>query len=174
MTDADRDRWTGYLRDLADRMGLRDWRVHVLEQVTDEEHDAQVFCVRGRKIANLRLSPRFGELAPERQRLTLVHELVHCHFAAMDELVMGRWDGHEYDAYLIPFEYGVDAIAHVLAPHLPLPLWMIESPEREETPMGRQKAKAETTTPKTTAAPKGGKPTGKAPTPKGGKPAKKG
>lgn len=135
-----------YLRYCANEMGLRDWTFVVeivernaLRDTDDFDGDDQVWgaaCdpVRGRKYATIKFGvPQIEQLlegSVEDFRQTVAHELIHCHFAALwDQL---RLDLHSasllsqpvYDVYIASvernLEYGIDAMADVIAPHLPL------------------------------------------------------
>lgn len=158
MTEAERGRWLTYVRALADRMGLKDWTITVPSGPPVGQSDASTWMCYGRRVARIHLPDSFVHESPEEQRDTIVHELLHLHFNAMDGLVTDWLDGEKIKGYQRMFEHGIDAVAAALALHLPLPT--------TECPMGRQKAKAATTvpTPKTPKAP--APPTPKAPTPK--------
>ena len=113
-----------YVRDLANRMGLRDWAFEIPRtQPDDTEANAAIFCAFGRKHGEIRLSDSFLEdSTPEEQRQTLCHELAHALFAPMHQFLRDTLDEHAFKAYLLLFEYGIDATADALAPHMPLPL----------------------------------------------------
>lgn len=122
MTDPRRRRFGSYLRDLADRLGLRDWTVRVLDGAPDTpDAVATVDCPSGRKIAAVNLSDGFLDLSPAEQRQTLTHELVHCHFWPAYDLAHQYLSEDAFAAFRQALEYGVDGLADVLAPHLPVP-----------------------------------------------------
>jgi hypothetical protein len=70
----------------------------------------------------------FDDFSPENQRSTMVHELLHCHFAAISQHLLdasgnvGKTWIHLLDQVLkTHLEYGIDAIADALAKSMPLP-----------------------------------------------------
>ena len=120
MTRAD---FEPYARDLADRMGLKDWAIAIIRGQPDNEDTASIECVFGRKIANVKLSDDFlEESTPEEQRQTLCHELAHALFMPMHLFLRDELDGSAYKAYHLLMEYGIDGVADAIAPHMPLPL----------------------------------------------------
>jgi hypothetical protein len=118
----DRRRLAPYLRALADRMGLRDWTVCLLDAPPDDpNHGAENDCRYGRKRVNVCVNEAFLGQPPEAQRETIVHELVHAHMAPMHLYLHRVLDDHEFEAYRLAMEYAVDGIAEALALHMPLP-----------------------------------------------------
>jgi hypothetical protein len=140
MRKRDRKELGRYVRAIADEMSLRDWTFDVELGDADEGKDARpdgsrwgASCapVPGRKFATITLAPGQREEDPAELRQTVVHELTHCHF-------FGLWDtvrndtllplGQQtYDMFIANIErhmeYGVDAMADALAPHMPLIEW---------------------------------------------------
>jgi hypothetical protein len=155
MRDDERERWATYVRDIADRMGLKDWTITVPGAPPEDHDDASTRMSYGRKVARVYLPDSFRHETPEEQRDIIVHELVHPHFAAMDGMAEDWLDSDRYVAFLRMFEYGVDAMAAVIAPHMPLPLTFLNP---ETAPMGRQQPKPVETAPKPKPKPKGTKP----------------
>lgn len=135
-----------YVRYCANEMGLRDWTLQVdlstaddIREVDNHDGDDQVWgaaCdpVRGRKFAAIILGPRVIESLLEGNRdefrQTIAHELTHCHFAPLWEMMRhDLWEGRlmtqdTYDVFIKSaernLEYGVDAMAEVVAQRLPL------------------------------------------------------
>ena len=119
----------GFVRPLGDKLGLRDWSFDVRR--SDEEQSRhpgeQVIATchpyYGRKVAEITLHPLFFELAPDRQRHALIHEMVHCHLAAVQNQVEEDLKEHFSDsAYSVFFdsfrrnlEYAIDGIAETFA-----------------------------------------------------------
>jgi len=136
MTKKDRKALGQYVREVADRMELRDWHVDVSHE-PPEYDDAYATCepIYGQRRAVFRFADGFRERDLEGQRHTVVHELVHCHLASLTstlehdaQTVLGKpaatvlWEGARRQ-----LEYGVDGLAHAIAKHMPL----IEWPERK-------------------------------------------
>ena len=121
----------GYLRQLADRIGLKDWIIAVDrgEPVLPGAL-ASVCVVDGRKLAIVRLASGLAGCPAPEQRYVLVHELVHCHLdgthRAIDAVkeVIGTAAFTLLEAqHRLAVELATDAVAEVLAPSLPLPPW---------------------------------------------------
>jgi hypothetical protein len=119
-----------YVRRLADMVGLCDWRFVVLEEApADTDAVANVTPVAGRKYAEFRFRPDFFDDGPEERRATVLHELIHCHLAAISEQVRSDLLTHlgqaTYDVFVAAFlrqlEYAVDGMAEAWAELLPLP-----------------------------------------------------
>lgn len=120
-----------YIRSVADEMGLRDWTLHLLREPCDEDCNAQTHMVYGRRTAHIRVSEGFRDREPEGIRQTVVHELTHLHFAAATSQAELDLEGHLgaqahgvfWNGWQRNFEYGIDATAVALAPHMPLIDW---------------------------------------------------
>lgn len=131
MKKRDRKALGRYIRAVADEMGLRDWNLHLLNEPADDDCNAQACIIYGRKRASIRVCEGFRDFEPERIRHSVVHELIHCHTAAMDNLVEHDLDEHLgiptaaifHAGYRRHAEYAVDGLADALAPHMPLIEW---------------------------------------------------
>lgn len=123
MTDPRRQAFAPYLRCLADRMELRDWTVSIADAPPDDPAlMAQCFATFGRRRATVAVSDEFLDDDGPAQRQTLVHELIHCHFRPMEQLLADMLRDHPAaSAYVQFLEYGIDAVADAMAGHLPLP-----------------------------------------------------
>ena len=110
-----------YIREVADQMQLRDWQIFVSNKRAGEGRRARVFFPGGRKVATIWLSKNFLRSAPEEQRQTVCHELCHLHFAPMHTPTWEALPEAARPFYVNALELGVDALAEVLAPFLPLP-----------------------------------------------------
>ena len=110
-----------YARLVADKIGLRDWSIHVLDESPRPGDAADMRGVYGRRVAEIRISDEALAGEPEKLRYYVVHELVHCHFASMHNYLDLILNAGEQVAYGQCYEYGVDAAASALAPHMPLP-----------------------------------------------------
>lgn len=126
-----------YLRAVADRMGLRDWRIDVSLTPAGEEYQAAIQCTGEKRVAVVRLAHDFRKLDPEEQRHALVHELVHVHFhgsvRALHALkvLVGEPAFHvAAEAHELAEEQAVDALAWVIASGMPMPPWCEGAAER--------------------------------------------
>lgn len=123
MIDPRKQAFLPYLRSLADRMGLRDWEVKVADEPPrDSSASAGVFLPYGMRYVKVHLGESFLDGTPEERRTTLVHELVHVHFAAASGMAEDLIGDGERKCWLRMFEYGIDAVAEAWAPSLPLRL----------------------------------------------------
>ena len=130
MTEAEREHWQAYIRQIADRMHLKDWRVE-LRQRPPENKDAaaEVLCTYGRKLAYIYFAQDWADIEAEKQRHFVVHELVHLHLQTVRDMVeqdmKGVLGNQAHEVLLWPFkralEYGVDGLADAIAPLMPLP-----------------------------------------------------
>lgn len=111
-----------YVRDLADRMCLKDWRVELQADEPDQKHyNADISTVPGTKNARIRLKRDFFEDSPEEQRRGICHELVHLHLDEVDNFVEKLLTGDQMGSFNTLREVAVDEIAHAIAPGMPLP-----------------------------------------------------
>lgn len=125
-----------YVREIADRLLLRDWTINVsddpadeLEEGIDDPRCGTFSGTLGRRAANVWINRGWwDEATPEERRQTVVHELVHAHEHGAREVVINAVSGYKrrhaeillaiFDAQS---EYAVDALADVIAPSMPLP-----------------------------------------------------
>lgn len=129
MNDQQHRHFSRYVRDIADRMRLRDWTVTLSdEHPDDKEADADARVTYGRRCLTLRLARDFAVESPEDQRHTVVHELIHAHLFPIDWTVNSIGNHLPLAALDIlkgalsdDIEVGVDALADVIAPFMPLP-----------------------------------------------------
>lgn len=75
-----------YVRLVADALGLKDWSFYA-ERKDSEDNTAECACVYGRQYATIRFDRAFFEETPDEQRIIVIHELLHCHHAPVDELI---------------------------------------------------------------------------------------
>ena len=117
-----------YIATLAAEMGLRDWTLNFHTEPPDDENAmAAVSTVYGRKLANVYVCEDFAKYDPEGQRVAIVHELIHVHFAQEWQAVEDGFRGLGIEArrladaaYRNGHEYGVDGLAAAIAPHYAL------------------------------------------------------
>lgn len=121
MKDERKQAFLPYLRDLAGRMGLKDWRLRIDDKPpASDGASASVWMRRGGKEAIVMLSEWFLDQPPERQREDLVHELIHLHHMPMDGVAEDTMDAGQYRVFERLLEYAVDGIAEAWAATLPL------------------------------------------------------
>lgn len=140
MTKRDRKELGRYVRAIADEMGLRDWTFELktgdasegqAERPDGSRWGASCAPVPGRKFATITLAPWQRDEDPGELRQTVVHELTHCHFFGLWDTLrndtVGPLGQATYDMFIANverhMEYGVDAMADALAPHMPLIEW---------------------------------------------------
>ena len=127
-----------YVRWIADEMGLRDWRFEIewrepeeVDEVEGHVRGASCEPVPGRRVATLGFGEHLREVDPEDLRETVVHELIHCHLAALwaqlRQDLLNPLGQETYNAFIASsernMEFGVDALAAALAKHMPLIEW---------------------------------------------------
>lgn len=127
------------IRSVGDKMGLRDWLFNVKYQPPTKEDGtenieaaAQCEPVYGKKVANLWFARNFRhEVAPERQVVFVVHELLHCHFDGIDTLTRNALENHLgqiyyhawHPGFVHQIEQTVNAIAEEWAKVMPMIKW---------------------------------------------------
>lgn len=124
----ERTEFQPYARALADLVGLKDWRVEIVDEPPDSD-DAFAFveCLYGQKYALIRLSDNCLKASEEDQRHAIVHELCHAHHTAVDQVVAAMVGDRQYELYRLQVEYSVDAVAVALAALLPLPSEVLDA-----------------------------------------------
>ncbi len=134
MTPEQRQYQADYIAHIANRMGLQDWQVTVLAEPCHDNAGASIICTSGKKNMDIRLSSDWHEMSQDAQREALIreftaHELNHAHFDLASEFILrllhSKFGAKEAEFYNDTFqwlmEYGIDALARVIAPNLPLP-----------------------------------------------------
>lgn len=114
-----------YVRRIADLMGLRDWKIVIVDDTCGEEDFATVSCVYGQKHANVSLCSTWNDLDGNTQRGVIVHELTHCHLSQLasfaSDMMQGKGHATGVRAWYLHEELVTDAISVAWAPSLPLP-----------------------------------------------------
>lgn len=131
MRKRDRLELERYVRHVANEMELRDWTLQLLTAPCDPDYNAHVHIVYGRKLAQIAVDSDFRSFSPEKQRATIVHELVHCLLEPATNMALNDVQPHLglvasriwEDSFRRSIEYSTDAIADALAKHLPLITW---------------------------------------------------
>lgn len=118
-----------YVRQIANELELRDWQFILDDEPIEPGAFGQIWPTRGRKIAWIGFCKDFHKLRPEQQRHTIVHELIHCHFAntldffneSLPGLAGKKVAKVAKRECVLHVEFGVDAMADAIAQRLPLP-----------------------------------------------------
>ena len=119
-TPTRRERWAPYVRQLADILRLRDWRVDVYEDApSDPTASASCNPIDGRKFAVVRFAESFLNDNAADQRHTIAHELLHCMLGPLTRMIEAR-EAMSPEMKLT-LEYTVDGLADAIAPLLPMP-----------------------------------------------------
>jgi hypothetical protein len=149
--NGDRDELRYYMRDIADRLGLRDWVFKLSDDPPPRDDDdpepqkerntpaAMVHIVYGRKYAIVYVATDWASWTPEELRNTVSHEFIHCHLQGMrwalnnvqnliPAMTVGVIDGAFRDAN----EIATDSIATAWAETLPLPVKAKKPRKRKE------------------------------------------
>ena len=122
------DALEAYVEACLPMLHLTHWKITLIHDVAPEDRYADIEPNEQGRTANLRVGNLFWGQKPDEQRLTIAHELVHLHLCRLDhavdrlEPVLGSaawtpWAGVFEDVY----ERTTDAVASVVAPHLPVP-----------------------------------------------------
>lgn len=122
------DSLTGYVRGIADALGLRDHTFDVRVGMLDGDMRATCVSIYGRRYHVLTVHDSFFGLPPEEQREAIVHEVLHPHFHPLtehltplqEELGRGQYRVLER-GFLRDLEQSVDALTTALVGLLPLP-----------------------------------------------------
>lgn len=140
MKKRDRKALGKYLRAVADKLELRDWTVCLAIGNPGGSNNARPDgltwgassdSIPGRKHVTVTFPEDVREWDLKILRQTTAHELIHAHFHPLSE--MWRVDLHPHlhhqayelfnDSATRWIEFGVEAMADALAPHLPLIEW---------------------------------------------------
>lgn len=130
MPEARFEQILGYMRAVADRLGLRDWTITVMRAPLDDDDDAaaRIVPTYGRRQAKIWLAYVFNEWDAEEQRHVIVHELLHLTveplFARLSHTLPKVLGAPIYDLLMasikLDAEYQNDALADFIAPLFPL------------------------------------------------------
>jgi hypothetical protein len=146
--DGDRDQLANYLRDMADLLGLRDWKLYLSSDPPPaskerdlgpgEEVAGQCSVVHASKRATIWVSDNWAERDLSDVRETIVHELMHCHMAPIGWCVNNVYSvARSTEAGIIVSEVddaeevAVEGIAAAVARLLPLPVLPVVTPTKK-------------------------------------------
>ena len=121
----------GYVRAIADQLGLRDWRIELRDAGADGGKTATLNMVPNRDYGIIDIRPLFWEDTREDQRQTVIHECLHLHLHAVSEAFDDTvWASNLLSTVIKEMslavmeraeEHAVDAIAAAIAPYFPMP-----------------------------------------------------
>lgn len=123
------DEFLQWARTCANTLGLSDWEVEIREESLPDDTLGRCFVSRARLHARILIGESFVEASPEEQRATMVHELLHCHYAPLVEIVeetlpalLGKPAYHVFEcSHDLALERCLEAQAVAFANLLPLP-----------------------------------------------------
>ena len=126
---------TGYINKLAKLMGVDNWHITIRHGSTDDISSyAETTLWDERFRADIVLRADWEPSSKEELREILAHEVIHLHFAALDQAFQSTKEllGKPLylavgDRYRTDREKAVQQIAHFWAPYLPLPPRLRES-----------------------------------------------
>jgi hypothetical protein len=128
------DAWViRYVNRLKNMMGLSHWTILMQSKPSSPDALGETEVVHGQHLAKMYLHKDFRKDKPEDIRATIVHELLHCHMAVIEEAVneMLKPDSddqkgkaiHKMVTSLIDYECErvIDALAESMGKWMPLP-----------------------------------------------------
>jgi hypothetical protein len=128
VNDAQHAALSDYIREMADRLLLRDWEFELRRESADEGARASISLNYNKNDASVVVCDRWFVRAPDEQRQTITHELLHAQTARLrrvmsrlNDEVGGEAIGYANAAYSEEEEIVVDTLARAIAPLLPLP-----------------------------------------------------
>jgi hypothetical protein len=129
ISDVCRQKLSAYINQVAPLLGLDGWKFEIKGNPECKEALAEIMPTECRKTAVICFSDSFFEKDKEEQRMTVVHELLHCCFAHPCDIIrMDLWETRQLSqqAYEIMFstfrramEYSVDSLATAIAQFMP-------------------------------------------------------
>lgn len=120
--------WQSYVNAVKDQMGLRDWVIELQRDAPpDDTHIACIGILYGQKRARLHLDfPCFLAQTPFSRKVTIIHELLHCHTEHLDEFVRdfcNEQDEGTHGFFLRRYqresEQWVETMSQIIAPWMP-------------------------------------------------------
>src|SRR5688500_7921750 len=115
-----------YVRDVADRLGLRDWEIRLRRTPCEDGNGASVTVVYGRRLATMELCADFVTISADDRRHNITHELIHCHMDQCYVILRQLERTFGQAVYSVirevqheAIEQATDALATVIAPTMP-------------------------------------------------------
>ena len=124
-----------YIRNIADRMGLKDWQFHLDRNPASAGKIAQTEIWGDSQTATVWLGKQFFDYPPGMQRETIVHELCHWHTDKLIKVALVPMKQMGREAYTIgkdtmevAHELALDGIAAAWARFFPVIDWTSQEP----------------------------------------------
>lgn len=124
----DYDKIQIYIETLQSQLKLNAWDIFVAKEMADDDCNASIHFVSGRRLASIKLHPEWDERPAEEKRHDLVHELLHVfHHDTDDNLFKFFETSGDLSDYVVSIvidqtsrdlERMVDSLANVIAPML--------------------------------------------------------
>ncbi len=131
MNDAQHEAWSHYLNELAELLQLRDWMIELQRECAPSGAWAHVEVCREHKTAWVQVAwPKFFDTRkPERQRIDMVHELIHVHLDRPQQMMNDLAEMFDENTatkfakerHRIETEIATESLARVIAPFMPMP-----------------------------------------------------
>jgi hypothetical protein len=120
-----------YAAELAESFGLRDWTI-VFKCGVDGDEMANCLVSENRRNAVITFSNEWHTWDTQVLKATVVHELLHCHWAQVEHLdhnlqyALGihLWNMHQ-TAFNSAHEYAIDTVSECVARLMPDPKWAV-------------------------------------------------
>jgi hypothetical protein len=133
LTDEQRDYLAGWVREVADMLALRDWRIFVSPFDAEKDSHATSWIANRYDEQWIAVGRRFFDESPDERRETLMHELLHPHFYRVTRLgfdLVERELGTRTEAVIetaveVAEELAIDRLARAIAGFFPA----VELPE---------------------------------------------
>jgi hypothetical protein len=129
VNDAQHTAYQTYIRDLADRLLLKDWEFELKREWADDDAYAEVSVSRDEDHFSIHITEGLAGYPPEQRREWLVHEILHAHTARAEQQIE-RLEELLSDnqavklakqAFDDEMEIVIQRLARILAPMMPLP-----------------------------------------------------
>lgn len=122
------DRMRAYIAQLQPLMRLQQWDIRVIDEEPSDGCLADCGCFQHEHMADFRLADHFFANSPDRQRNTIVHEMLHVAVEGWWRSTVNTTEGLNSIAQIwamerntYQMEMTVDHLSRIIAPFLPLP-----------------------------------------------------
>ena len=130
LLENDVDSLAEYAFDIANRIGLSDWRLCVrVGTLSDPEHGVEVSTHPGAKVAYIVFREDWSQGSAKDLRESVMHELIHLYTRPIKDVVLTQESllgsmitNLIYEPMTVQEEYAVDMISRIWARSMPLPV----------------------------------------------------